>query len=65
MLHFVTVGVVNIVMELGALKSIEEKVSVYVQCFLPMRTNFVKNNKPQLSYPGQFCGDRFNYVSLL
>jgi hypothetical protein len=52
MLHFVIVGaLLNIVMELGALKSIEERVSAYVQCFLPMRTNFVKNIKPQLLIP--------------
>jgi len=36
----------NIVMELGALKSIEETISVQMQCFLPIRTNFVKNIKP-------------------
>jgi len=54
----------NIVMELGSLKSIEETISVQMQCFLPIRTNFVKNIKPQYSYLGQFCRDRCNYVSL-
>jgi len=54
----------NIVMELGTLKSIEETISVQMQCFLPIKTNFVKNIKPQYSYLGQFCRDRCNYVNL-
>jgi hypothetical protein len=44
MLHCVTARVVNIAMELGALISIEETVSVHMQCFLPIRTNLVKNS---------------------
>ena len=54
----------NIVMELGALKSVEETVSVHMQCFLPIRTNFVRNIKPQYSYLGKFCRDGCNYVNL-
>jgi len=44
MLHCVNAGIVNIAMELGELTSIEETVSVHMQCFLPVRTNFAKNS---------------------
>jgi hypothetical protein len=39
-------------------------VSVHMQCFVPMRTNFLKNIKPQYSYLGKFCTDRCNYVNI-
>ena len=40
------------------------KVSVHMQCFVPIKTNFVKNIKPHYSYLGKFCRDRCNYVNL-
>jgi hypothetical protein len=32
------------------------EVSVHMLCFVSIRTNFVKNIKPQFSYLGKFCG---------
>jgi hypothetical protein len=40
------------------------EVSVHMLCFVSIRTNFVKNIKPQYSYLGKFCSDRHNYVNL-
>ena len=40
------------------------EVSVHMQCFVPTRTNFVKNIKPQYSNVFKFCTDRWNYVNL-
>jgi len=39
--------------------------SVHMHCFLPIRTNFVKNIKLQYSYLGKFCRDRCNYVKII
>jgi hypothetical protein len=47
-----------------SMKSIEEGISVYVQRFLPIETNFVKNIKPQYSYLEKFCTDNCSYVNL-
>ena len=35
-----------------------------MQCFVPIKTNFVKNSKPHYSYLGKFCRDRCNYINL-
>jgi len=40
------------------------EVSVDLQCFLPIRTNFVKNIEPQYLYLGKFCRDSCNYVKI-
>ena len=31
------------------------QLSVHMQCFVPIRTNFVRNIEPQCSYLGKFC----------
>jgi len=40
------------------------EVSVHMQCFVPIKTNFVKNIKLQYLYLAKFCRDRCNYVNL-